>query len=334
MYYAERPGTPEMRDAVNVWLEETRGAFGMRIGVEADMPDWDSHDVWLDIAFPDGRVVSLRERGATHPPVTSDGLARVLGAGPLSFRCVIPFQQWTASFAGSAPQITARDLINDRYTMPANPPIKEVEFHIEMNMAVPLWVPGSLLADAGTVLSSGDERKFMSPRYEQLFLAKGALRISDDLAGLTQYEFTARGLRIRCQGVRKFEGFSGHCWQSALFPSGRAFGYITYPPRSDGTPSYNEGYIFDGEDGLKPARALQVPWLSKLVESGDDASFVLETPHGSQIGIKGETFANTRSCGHRILPPIFRSCSRPMSGTAGTAKRLTECWSARPCRTR
>ena len=58
--FAERPDTPEMRDAVNVWLEETRGAFGMRIGVEADMPDWDSHDVWLDIAFPDGRVISVR----------------------------------------------------------------------------------------------------------------------------------------------------------------------------------------------------------------------------------------------------------------------------------
>ncbi len=303
--FTKRSDTPEMRDAVNVWLEETRGAFGMRIGVEADMPDWDSHDVWLDIAFPDGRVISLRERGAAHPPVTSDGLARVLGAGPLSFRCVIPFRQWTASFEVSVPQITARDLINDPYTMPANPPIKEVEFEIEMNMAVPLWVPGSLLADAGAVLRSGDEGEFMSPRYEQLFVAKGTLRISDVVDRLTEYDFTARGLRIRRQGVRKFEGFWGHCWQSALFPSGRAFGFITYPPRSDGTPSYNEGYIFDGEGGLKPAGAIQVPWLSKLVESGGDASCVLETSQGSQIGITGETFANTRSRGHRILPPDF-----------------------------
>jgi hypothetical protein len=31
---------------------------------------------------------------------------------------------------------------------------------------------------------------------------------------------------------------------------GRAFGYIAYPPRPDGEPTFNEGYIFDGEDAF------------------------------------------------------------------------------------
>ena len=61
----------------------------------------------------------------------------------------------------------------------------------------------------------------------------------------------AAGLRIRRQGVRRLEGFWGHCWQSALFPSGRAFGYIAYPPRPDGQPTFNEGYLYlrFGRDG-------------------------------------------------------------------------------------
>ena len=32
--------------------------------------------------------------------------------------------------------------------------------------------------------------------------------------------------------------------------SGKAFGYIAYPPRPDGSPSYAECYLFDGETFL------------------------------------------------------------------------------------
>jgi hypothetical protein len=39
-------------------------------------------------------------------------------------------------------------------------------------------------------------------------------------------------------------GQSAQPWQSALFPSGRGFGDLAYPPRPDGSPSYNEGYLF------------------------------------------------------------------------------------------
>lgn len=63
------------------------------------------------------------------------------------------------------------------------------------------------------------------PRYEQLFRATGSMEV----AGRRQ-DFSGSELRIRRQGVRRLEGFWGHCWQSALFGSGRAFGYIAYPP--------------------------------------------------------------------------------------------------------
>ena len=55
--------------------------------------------------------------------------------------------------------------------------------------------------------------------------------------------------------------FRGHCWQSAIFPSGEGFGYITYPPRTDGKATFNEGYVFFGDGELIPARVVDPPWL-------------------------------------------------------------------------
>ena len=295
--FPKRPDVPDMRDAVNVWIEEDHGAFGMRIGVEALTERWDAHDIWLDIAFANGRVMSYRETGKTHPAIGPEGHPTILGAGPLRFRCVEPFRRWTASFNGLVSEMTATDLIHE--VPPRKDSAKDVQFEIEINTAVPPWVPGSLLKEAGATLKSGVEGDFMSPRYEQLCRIKGTMKI-----GSQQWTFTGNGLRIRRQGVRKFEGFWGHCWQSALFPSGRAFGYNTYPPRPDGKPSYNEGYIFERDGALIPARVVEVPWLSKLVASGDDVSFVLETERG-KISVQGTTFINTRSRGGADLPREF-----------------------------
>ena len=296
--YERCPEVAGTRDAVNVWLEEDRGAFGMRIGVEAAAPKWDAHEIWLDIAFADGRVISLRDEGATHSPLGPDGKPTILGAGPLQFRCVEPFRRWSVSFRGSAPEITAQNLIDE--VMPADAPMRAVEFDIEMTMAAPPWVPGSLLPEAGKILSGGEQGEFMSPRYEQLFRAAGTLRVGEKTVS-----FGGNGLRIRRQGYRKFEGFWGHCWQSALFPSGKAFGYNIYPPRPDGQPSYAEGFVFDSEGPLKPARIVQAPWMTKLRTSGDDVPLVLETTDGRRVEVAGTSFANTRSRGSAVLPPDF-----------------------------
>jgi hypothetical protein len=294
---AERPAEPDIRDAVNVWLEEAGGAFGMRIGVEAVASEWDGHLVWLDIAFADGRVISLRGDFPVHPALDPDGRPTIRGAGPLRFRCAEPFRRWTAAFKGEAPEISAMDLIADR--MPEPPRMRDVEFQIEMTMAVPPWVPGSMLETARAALGQGGQGDFMSPRYEQLFRARGELRVGDE-----RWRFTGQGLRIRRQGLRKFEGFGGHCWQSAVFPSGRAFGFNIYPPRDDGAPSYAEGYVFDGDGALQPARPVEVPWLRRLLPSGDELETVLETAAGP-VTIRGVSFANTRSRGHKVLPADF-----------------------------
>lgn len=64
----------------------------------------------------------------------------------------------------------------------------------------------------------------MSPRYEQLFRCTGTLTLDGETR-----RFNANGLRIRRTGFRAFAGFWGHCWQSATFPDGRAFGFNIYP---------------------------------------------------------------------------------------------------------
>jgi hypothetical protein len=295
---AERPEDPEMRDAVNVWIESADGRFGMRIGIEALARQWHAHDIWLDIAFAGGRVVSFRESHSPLPAADPHGQSTIRGAGPLAFRCLTPFKHWTASFSGIAPETTADHLA--RGLLVDNPQLIEVEFDFDMTMAAPPWVPGSLSSAARDILS-GKQGEFMSHRYEQLFRARGSLRV-----GELDIELTGTGLRIRRQGVRRLDGFWGHCWQSALFPSGKAFGFNTYPPRGDGQATYNEGYVFDGSGELKAARAVAIPWLDQLQSSGDNVSFVLETTDGN-VSVEGTTFINTRSVnkGSAVLPPDF-----------------------------
>ena len=196
----------------------------------------------------------------------------MLGAGGLAFQCIEPFQTWTMTYAGAAVQTSSVDLVAGK----KGGPLVDISFHVEATMAVPPWVQGSLQPDAAQQLKTSVEGDLMGgPRYEQLFRASGSVTIGDDVKG-----FTGSGLRIRRQGVRKLAGFWGHAWQSAVFPSGRAFGYIAYPPRPDGQPTFNEGYIFTGDGDLVAARVVQAPWLTRLQPVGEDVSLVLETDDG------------------------------------------------------
>ena len=293
---AERPQIANFRDAVNVWIESSNYQVAMRIGVEAVTEEWDAHDTWLDIAFSNGRVLSRRGNNPTHPALDETGQPTIRGAGPMKFQCIKPFERWTVSFNGTASETSAENLIWQK--SPADARDVDVEFSLDMSMAAPPWIPGSLRKEAAEAMG-GKQGDYMSPRYEQLFRVTGTLKVEDQLIDLS-----GCGLRIRRQGVRELQGFWGHCWQSAVFPSGKAFGYCIYPPRSPDDNNYNEGFIFDGNKRLA-AKAVQVPWLRKLVVSGEDVPFVLETEDGKQFAISGTTFINTRSLGHASLPADF-----------------------------
>lgn len=290
LVFAHRPDNPEMRDSVSFWTVDDRGEIGLpRIGIEAVGANWDNHEMQINLAFPDGRVYRLRDGAPSLPPEGPDGRPTLLGAGGLSFRCVDPFDTWTMTYAGQAVQTSAADLVAGT----SDGPLVDVAFRVEAKMVVPPWIQGSLQQDAADRIKNSVEGDLMGgPRYEQLFRARGSVTIN----GQSQ-DFTGSGLRIRRQGVRKLGSFWGHAWQSAVFPSGRAFGYIAYPPRDDGQPTFNEGYLFTGDGDLIPARAVQAPWLTKLQALGEDVSVVLETADGT-VHIEGETVYSTHDIHH------------------------------------
>ena len=289
--FADRPDDPEMRDSASFWIMADDGELALpRIGLEAVAARWDTHDIQVNVAFPGGRVYRLRAGFPALSPIGSDGAPTVLGAGGLAFRCTEPFRTWTVDFEGQAVQTSSADLVAGR----REGPLVDVAFEVETTMAVPPWIQGALQHDAGERLATSVEGALMGgPRYEQLFRAVGRLRID----GNEERRFTGSGLRIRRQGVRKLAGFWGHAWQSALFPSGKAFGYLAYPPRADGQPTFNEGFLFHGDGELVPARVIDAPWLRRLQALGEDASFILETADGP-VRVEGETVFSMHDIHH------------------------------------
>ena len=288
-YFLVDQPSPEMRDSASFWAYDDDGFIGLpRIGVEAVGSKWTEHQYQVNVAFADGRVYRVRESGPRHSPVGPDGTAAVLGAGPLEFRCIRPFEISTASFDGIAVQTSTDALLRgERGGRPTR-----LEFHIEARMAAPPWVNGSLSAEAAHHMASPVEGVIMGGnRFEQLFRATGSVNVDGE-----EHDFDGSGTRVRRQGPRDMTGFWGHCQQSATFPTGRGFGYIAYRPKPDGTGSYNEGYVFTGDEELHPARVVRAPWLSAPPRIGDDVSLVLESDLGT-IEIEGTTTVSVLNLG-------------------------------------
>lgn len=271
-----RPDDPDLRESVNAWIWDAGGEIGLpRIGVEAVGESWDSRDLQVNLAYADGRTYRLMGTGDAHDPLGPDGRATHFGGGGLAFDLVEPFGHWRMRFDGLVHASTSADQIAGVW--PTGEPDVPVQIDIDIRGAVPPWENGAMLAEARRVLEEQDEGALMGgPRYEQLSRATGVLRIGD-----VEHRIDGGALRIRRQGVRRLGTFRGHVWQSALFPSGKAFGFIVYPERDDGLPTYNEGYVFDGDGGLIPAWVVDAPWLRRLEHRGQDVSVVLESERGT-----------------------------------------------------
>lgn len=293
--FTEQPDDPEMRESVNAWIWDEGLEFGMpRIGIEAVADQWDTHDVQLNMAFADGRVFNIFSPGKIHDPIGGDGKARVLGAGPLSFELVEPYGHLRMRVAGDATTMTVEAQMKGAF--PGHGDTVPIEIEVDLRPAAPPWMNGALLADAKRVLDTQEEGDLMGHpwRFEQLCRATGRLRVGDET-----YSINGAANRIRRQSIRREAKLRGHAWQASLFPSGRGFGYIAYPPRDDGRDTYNEGYLFDGDGALIPARVVQAPWLHTLTPKGEDVSCVLETEDGRTVTIQGETAVST----FMVMPP-------------------------------
>ena len=156
-----------------------------------------------------------------------------------------------------------------------------IELEVDLRPAVPPWMNGALLDDAKRVLDTQEEGDLMGHpwRFEQLCRATGP-------APDRRRDLRHRRRRATGSAARASAGWPSSAatpGRPACFPSGRAFGYIAYPPRDDGKDTYNEGYLFDGDGDLIPARVVQAPWLQTLVPKGEDVSCVLETEDGRSV---------------------------------------------------
>ncbi len=293
--FAEQPHDPDLRESVNAWVWDNSGELGLpRIGIEAVADQWDTHDVQVNVAFADGRVFNAFAPGPVHEPWGADGKPRVLGAGPLSFELIEPYGHLRMRLEGEVAASSVEAQLSGAFPGQGDP--VPIELEVDIRPAVPPWMNGALLEDAKRVLDTQEEGDLMGHpwRFEQLCRASGHVRIGDET-----HEIDGGANRIRRQSVRRLAKFRGHAWQAGLFPSGRGFGYIAYPPRDDGKDTYNEGYLFAGEGGLIPARVVQAPWLESLTPNGEDVSCVLETEAGQRVSIKGETAVSS----FMVMPP-------------------------------
>ena len=203
LMFASCPEDPEMRDSASFWVLDECGEVGLpRIGIEAVASNWEAHQIQVNVAFADGRVYRLRDEGKSWPVEGPDGRATVLGAGPLAFTCVRPFDTWTLSFDGRAVATSSEALAAGN----ADGPLVDVAFQVEAAMAVPPWIQGTMQADADRSLKNTIVGNLMGgPRYEQLFRATGSVRVADR----PEQTFNGTGLRIRRQGVRRLGGVLG-----------------------------------------------------------------------------------------------------------------------------
>ncbi|WP_007508420.1 hypothetical protein [Pseudofrankia saprophytica] len=297
-FFPSRPENPEMRDSASFWVTDDKGEIGLpRFGIEAVASSWDTHVVTLNVVFADGRVYRLRSPGAARSPFNAAGQPAILGAGGLAFEVIEPYRRWRMTYDGPAIETTSQALVEGRQ----DGPTVDLRVEVETTMAVPPWEQGSLRADAAEQLKNTSDGDMMGhgPRIEQLFTATGVVEVPGE-----EKTFTGSGLRIKRQGVRHLEEFRGHTWQSAVFPSGRGFGYITYPPHPDGREVFNEGFLYLGEGKLIPARVVEAPWLRRLVPSGDPVPVVFESELGI-TRIEGVTVNTTHDTVHRPELPNF-----------------------------
>jgi hypothetical protein len=294
--FSEKPTDPEMRESVNAWIWDARGEVGLpRVGVEAVADQWDTHDVQVNVALADGRVYGIFGPGPRHDSAGPDGRSRTLGAGPLSFELVEPYRAWRMEIHGEAAASTVTAQMDGALRGRGDP--VRVDAEIDLRPAVPPWMNGALLPEAKRVLDTQEEGDLMGHpwRFEQLCRATGRLRIGDET-----FEIDGAANRIRRQSIRRLAKFRGHVWQASLFPGGRGFGYIAYPPRRDGKDTYNEGYVFDGDGVLVPARVVRAPWLgAALAPKDQDVSCVMEPVSGKSVTVKGSTTAST----FMVMPP-------------------------------
>jgi hypothetical protein len=298
-----KPENPEMRESVSFWISDSEGRFGFpRMCIEAVADTWDNRGVEANIAFPDGRVLIGSNGYAPNPAKSVDGKIVELNAGPLSFEMLEPLKRWRMTFDGP----TYESNVERSVAGQTGGPSRHVTIRVDTTAAAPAWSPGELAARSGDKSTELAMGAVGGHRHEQLFRCTGTFAVD----GAAEQHFEGTGLKIRRTGVRHIGDFPGHCWMSAVFPSGKAFGIQSFPERNDGTPFYSEGFIFDGREKTY-VKVVQIPWMTTFTPHGGDVDIVLQTENGQEIRIGGTTHDSTFIAAGN---PMFGNWLQPEGG--------------------
>jgi hypothetical protein len=277
-----------VREGTSYWLFEENGAFGIpRNGVEAEPHSWGNRRFQSNFAFRDGRVLQSSGMGEMPPILDAQGRPAVLGGGPLTYRCIEPFERWLVSFDGMVIDTHVSHQIAQTIDSGNLIPLR---YEFELTMVVP---PNEQDISPGRFATwgKGKQRDAASVglgwRFEQLLRGEGEVEVDG-----TRRSARVVGSRIKRRSVRTDGLFlRGHAWQAVVFPDGRAAGYEARPVHDDGSEPWNEGFVW--QDGrMYPAKATKVPWLTRIAERGDDVSFELESDLGT-TRIEGVTELST-----------------------------------------
>jgi hypothetical protein len=284
-YFAgERPADPQMRDSATLWIMDQSGELAFpRVTFDAIGGDWERPWVQLNFVDRSGRTLRRFSQEAGFAAADARGRLAIRGAGPLRFQCIEPFRRWTIEFEGQALQSTTSLQLAGAPDGAA----VGLAFRFEAEMAAPPWLMGGMTAEAARKMQAGDAGALMGGvRYEQLCRVNGTVTVDGE-----ERAIAGTGMRVRRQGVRNMGAAIGHCQHSALFPSGRAFGAIVMAPGPEGPEAFNEAFLFDGRGRRIAARVVQAPWITRLVEKGDDASLELDSGQGT-IRVRGEVLSS------------------------------------------
>jgi len=225
------------------------------------------------IALDDGRVLYNYVDGWRATPQKPAG-------SNLVFECVEPFKTWTVDFLGTMRISSADELSRGR---PVEGARAVVQFHIDAQMAAPPWPLGGLDSKSGQDMAADSGRFIGGERYEQLYRMTGQVRIDQE-----RIDIRGAGVRTHRRGTREMARWHGHSWQTAIFPSGRAFGLMRFPSR-DGPEGrevaglwFNEGFVV--ENGrMYPAEVLQSTWLDTYTPTGERSQIRLRSELGEAV---------------------------------------------------
>jgi len=258
------PDVPDFGENHAFWLFGDAGHFVAHFHIETIPGVPGSRRELGEIVLKGDRVLLFQGEGpGTH--------ANTVCGANIRFRCEEPFVRWTGSFRATARDTSAKELASGPVT---DGPRARVDLSFDARMAAPPWQQGSVSKDASSHMKKDAGRWVGGFRYEQLFRARVSLCVD----GETQH-CDATGLRTHRCGPRNVGTMLGHSWQTAVFPSGRAFGAMRYPAR-EGAPTFSEAFLFQ-EGRRLPARILESPWLVGLQSREEPFSIVLESEIGT-----------------------------------------------------